>query len=129
MIIIHYILIKTHAISSTTHKHFGMVLDTKVHFNSYPINVQNKVYQTIGLLHKLQNTLTRTSWIISFKSFIRPHLDYGDNYDQAYNTSFHQNIKSAHCDTVLGITGEVRGTSREKLSRVRLWISSTNALV
>ena len=46
-------------------------------------NMQNKVNRTIGLLHKLQNTLSRTSLITLFNSFIRPHLDYGDiTYDR-----------------------------------------------
>ena len=54
--------------------------------------------------------------ITIFKSLIRPHLDYGDIiYDQAYNTSFHQNIESIQYNAALAITGAVRGTSREKL--------------
>ena len=54
--------------------------------------------------------------ITIFKSFIKPHLDYGDIiYDRAYNTSFHQNIESIQYNAALPITGAVRGTSREKL--------------
>ena len=61
-----------------------------------------------------------------FKSFLRPHLDYGDViYDRAYNTSFHQNIESIQYNAALAITGAVRRTSREELSRVRLWTSLT----
>ena len=102
--------------SSSTHKHLGMVLDTRLDFNLHLKNVQNKVNKTIGLLRKLQNTLPRTSLITIFKSFIRPLLDYGDIiYDRAYNTSFHQNIESIQYNTVLAITGAVRGTSREKI--------------
>ena len=79
--------------SSSTHKHLGMVLDTRLEFNLHLKNVLNKVNKTIGLLCKLLNTLPRISLIIIFKSFIRPLLDYGDIiYDRAYNTSFHQNI-------------------------------------
>ena len=81
--------------SSSTHKHLGMILDTRLDFNLHLKNVQNKVSKTIGLLRKLQNTLPRTSLITIFESFIRPHLDYGDIiYDQAYNSSFHQNFES-----------------------------------
>ena len=65
--------------SSSTQKHLGMILDTKLDFSLHLKNVQNKVNKTIGLLRKLQDTLPRTSLIIIFKSFIRPHLDYGDN--------------------------------------------------
>ena len=42
--------------SSSTHKHLGMVLDTRLDFNLHLKNVQNKVDKTIGLLCKLQNT-------------------------------------------------------------------------
>ena len=70
---------------------YGMVLETELDFNLHLKNVQNKVNKTIGLLCKLKNTLPRTSLITIFKSFIRPHLDYGDIiYDRVYNTSFQQ---------------------------------------
>ena len=76
--------------SSSTQKHLGMILDTKLNFSLHLKNVQNKVNKTIGLLRKLQNKYL----ITIFKSFIRPHLDYGDIfYDRAYNISFHQNIE------------------------------------
>ena len=70
--------------SLSTHKHLRTVLDTRLDFNLYLKNVQNKANKTIGLLRKLQNTLPRTSLITIFKSYIRPHLDYGDIiYDRA----------------------------------------------
>ena len=81
--------------SSSTHKHLGMILDTRLDFNLHLKNVQNKVNKTIGLLRKVQNTLPRTSLVTISKSFIRPDLDYGDRiYDLAHNTSFHLNIES-----------------------------------
>ena len=71
-------------LKSSTHKHLGMVLDTKLDFNLHLKNVQNKVNKITGLPHKLHDTLLRTSLITIFKSFIRPHLDYGDKvYDRA----------------------------------------------
>ena len=102
--------------SSSAHKHLGMVLDTKLDFSLHMKNVQNKVNKTTGLLRKLQGTLSRTSLIAIFKSFMRPHLDYGDTiYDRADNTSFHQNIESIQYNAALVITGAVRETSKEKL--------------
>ena len=102
--------------SSSTHKHLGMVLDTKLDFSLHLKIVQNKVNKTTGLLRKLQDTLSRTSLIAIFKSFMRPHLDYGDTiYDRADNTSFHQNIESIQYNAALLITGAVRETSKEKL--------------
>ena len=44
------------------------------------------------------------------------HLDYGDIiYDQAFNNSFHQKIKSLQYNAALDFTGAIRGTSREKI--------------
>ena len=64
--------------SSSTQKHLGMTLDTKLDFSLHLTNVQNKGNKTIGLLRQPQDTLPRTSLITIFKLFIRPHLDYGD---------------------------------------------------
>ena len=55
-----------------------MVLDTKLGFRLHLENVQNKVNKTVVIFRKLQDTLPRTSLITIFKSFKRPHLDYGD---------------------------------------------------
>ena len=52
---------------SSTHKHLGMILDTKLDFSLHLKNVQSKVNKTIGLLPKLQDTLPRTSLITIFK--------------------------------------------------------------
>ena len=75
--------------SSSTHKHLGMVLDTKLDLSLHLKNVQSKENKTIGPLHKLHDTLSGTLFITTFKSFIRPHLDY-----RGYNSTFHQNIES-----------------------------------
>ena len=80
-----------------------MVLDFNLHLK----NVQNKVNEIISLLHKLQNTLP-TSLITIFRLFIRSHFDYQDIiYDQAYNTSFHQNIEAIQYNAALAITSAV----------------------
>ena len=51
-----------------------------------------------------------------YKSFIRPHMDYGDIiYDQAYNASFHWKLESIQYNAALATAGAVRGTSKEKL--------------
>ena len=64
--------------SSSTQKHLGMILDTKLDFSLHLKNIQNKVNKTIGFLCKLQDTVPRTLLITIFSNhFIRPHLDYG----------------------------------------------------
>ena len=39
--------------------------------------VFRKISKTIGLLRKLHNFLSRAALVTIYKSFIRPHLDYG----------------------------------------------------
>ena len=91
-------------------------MDTKLDFQGHLKSIFNKVNKTIGLLRKLHNTLPRLPLLTIYKSFIRPHLDYGDIiYDQAYNVSFHQKLESIQYNSALAITGAIRGTSTEKL--------------
>ena len=93
-----------------------MFLDTKLDFHGHLKSIFNKISETIGLLHKLRNTLPRFPLPTIYKSFIRPHLDYKDIiYDQAYNVSFHQKLESIQYNSALAITSAIRGTSTEKL--------------
>ena len=80
---------------STTQKHLDMLLDVKLDFLGHLKNMYSKLNKTIGLLRKLQNTLPRLPLLTIYKSYIRPHLDYGD---QAYTLSFHQKTESIQCN-------------------------------
>ena len=62
--------------STWTHKHLGMKLDSKLNYENHLQSVFSRV--NIGLLRKFQPTLPRKSLVTICKSFIRPHLDYGD---------------------------------------------------
>ena len=51
-----------------------------------------------------------------YKSFIRPHLDYGDIvYDQPSNDAFSNKLETVRYNAALAIMRAVKGTSREKL--------------
>ena len=90
-------------------KHLRMFLDSKLDFKEHINNVLNKVSKTIGLLRNLQKLLPRPL-ITTYKSFIKPHLDYGD--DQAYNVSFHLKLELIQYKVALAITGATRWKSR-----------------
>ena len=93
-----------------------MFVDSKLDCKKHMQNVFDKVSKAIELLRKLQKTLSRPSLITICKSFIRPHLNYGDViYDQAYNITFHQKSESIQYNSALATTGAVRGTSKEQL--------------
>ena len=65
---------------SLTQKHLGMFLNTKLDLQEYLKSIFHKVNKTIGLLWKLYHILPRSSLLPIRKSFIRPHLGYGDIY-------------------------------------------------
>ena len=72
----------------------------------------------MGLIRKFQPILPRFSLLTIYKTFVRPHLDYGDMiYDQTYNASFHRKLESVQYSTCLAIAGTIRGNSHEKLNQ------------
>ena len=102
--------------STQIHKHLGLMLDSNLSHEHHIKFILNKVNKTIGLLRKFQLILPRNSLIKNYKTFIRPHLDYGDViYDHAFNESFHQRLESIQYNAAIAITGAIRGTSLEKL--------------
>ena len=93
-----------------------MTLHSNLSYEHYIKSILSKVNKTIGLLRKFQLILPRHSLITIYKTFIRPHLDYGDViYDRAFNESFHQRLESIQYNAAIAITGTIRGTSSEKL--------------
>ena len=60
-------------------KHLGLVLDNKLNFNKHLKGVLDKISKTMGLICKFQPILPRFSLLTIYKTFVRPHLDYGDN--------------------------------------------------
>ena len=102
--------------STSVHKHLGMLLDDKLSYEHHLIFVLHKVKKTIGLLRKFQQSLSRQPLITIYKSFIRPHLDYGDIvYDRAFNESFHKKFESTQYNAAIAITGTIKGTFSGKL--------------
>ena len=106
-----------HTVStSIVQKHLGMYLDEKLDFNFHLKEKICKAYRGVGIIKKLQNCLDRKSLITIYKSFVRPHLDYGDIvFDQPNNNSFIEKLESVQYNAALAITGAIRGTSRVKL--------------
>ena len=70
----------------------------------------------IDIIKKLSKTLPRHALKTIHKSFVRPHLDYGDIiYDQPNNESLNQKIERIQYNAALAITGAIKGTSQSKL--------------
>ena len=94
-----------------------MMLDSNLSYDNHIKSVlNNKVNKTIGLLRKFQLILPRHSLIAIYKTFIRPHLDYGDvMYDRVFIESFHQRLESIQYNAAIAVTWTIKGTSSEKL--------------
>ena len=80
---------------SSYQKQVGMFLDSNLNFNEHIKGVSDKSSKSIGLIRKLRNFLPRPSILQIYKSFVRPHLDYGDIfYDNAFIGSFQKKPES-----------------------------------
>ena len=98
---------------TTHHKHQGLILDEKLNFKEHLKEKMSKAYKGIAALRKLQNIIPRNSLLTIYKSFIRPHLDYGDIIYQS--GSFCQKIESIQYQAALARTGAIYGSSQTKL--------------
>ena len=72
------------------HKHLGIVLDSKLDFKFQKIKKCNKL---IGLIRRLSVNVPKNALLTIYKSFVRPHLDYGDIlYDKPENENFQNKL-------------------------------------
>ena len=68
------------------HKYHELILDSKLDFNEHINTVLSKVHKMVALLRKVQHILPRHSLLTIYQTFMRPHLDYGDDiYYKVFN--------------------------------------------
>ena len=97
-------------------KHLGIILDSKLDFNIHVDNKIKKCYRMIGIIKRLSVSVPRKALLTIYKSFIRPHLDYGDIlYDKPGNQNFQNKLEKVQYKACLAITGAIQGTSRQKI--------------
>ena len=79
---------KNNVVSSPYLKHLGMLLDSRLNFNEHVQSKMKNCYKIIGLIKKLSTHLPREALLRTYKSFVRPNLDYGDIiFDKPNNDS------------------------------------------
>ena len=97
---------------STFQKHLGVYLDEKLNFNTYITEKIGKASIRIGVIKKLFKSLPTNALLTIHKSFVGPHLDYGDIvYDQPNNESFISKLEQVQYNAALAITGALKCTS------------------
>ena len=91
-------------------KRLGIYLEEKLNFNHHIKEKMTKAMKVIGVITRLSKMLLWHSLLTIYKSFVRPHLDYGDIlYDQPNNKSFCQKIETVQYNAALAITGAIKG--------------------
>ena len=97
-------------------KHLGLFLDSKLSFFDHTNEKIKKATKGFNFIRKMNLLLPRSSLLTIYKSFVRPHLDYGDViYDQSNNARMSDKIESVQYNAALAITGTIRGISKDKL--------------
>ena len=120
---------------SIEHKHIGLILDKSLSFHSHIKQAITKASQGIGVMKFMSAYAPRFTLEQIFKSYVRPHLEYGDiifhqtpmETDETTNekqicplSTEHINdlmmkLESIQYQAALSITGGWKGTNRTKL--------------
>ena len=101
------------------HKHLGMILDSKLDFQSHTKEAIIKARRGIGMIRYLSKYVSRDALDQIYKLYARPHLDYGDiiyhRDDPHMQMNFTQRLEQTQYSAALAVTGAWRGTSRQRL--------------
>ena len=97
-------------------KHLGLFLNSKLSFFDHSNEKIKKATKGVNVIRKTNLLLPRSSLLKIHKSFVWPHLDYGDViYVQPNSSRLSDKIESVQYHAALAISGAIRGTSKEKL--------------
>ena len=107
------------------HKHLGMILDSKLDFQSHVREAIVKARRGIGMIRYLSRYVSREVLDVIYKLHVRPHLDYGDiiyhKYDPDMRLTFTQKLEQTQYLAALAVTGTWRGTNRRRLFNELGW--------
>ena len=111
--------------SKNEHKHLGLILDSKLDFQSHIREAILKARRGMGMIKCLSKYVCREVLEQIYKLCIRPHLDYGDiiyhKHDPEMHLHFTQKLEQTQYSAALAVTGAWRGTSRQKLYNELGW--------
>ena len=109
------------------HKHLGVILDSKLNFQSQVREAVIKARRGISLIKYLSKYFSRDVLDEVYKLYVRPHLDYGDiiyhKFDQDMRSTVTKSIEQAQYTAALANTGAWKGTSRQKIYEELGWES------
>ena len=104
-------------------KHLGVYLDSKLNFSKHIKEKVAKAMKGITLLKYLSKYVERNVLSLSYKMYIRPHLDYGDVLYHNQRADLMKLVERVQYKAALIVSGCWQGTSREKLYEELGWES------
>ena len=111
--------------TSSEHKHLGIILDSKLDFQSHIREAILKARRGIGLIRYLSKFVSRDVLDQMYKLYVRPHLDYGDiiyhRFDPEMHLEITKRLEQVQYSAALAVTGTWRGTSRQRLYQELGW--------
>ena len=97
--------------SQNRQKNLEMYLDKSLNFSYHIKENIFKTMKRIGIIRKLNKEILQNSVITIYKSFVRPHLGYGDIiYDQQNKKNLNHKIERIQYNATLAITGAIKRT-------------------
>ena len=76
-------------------KHLGLDLDHELNFKKHVNEKISTANKGIGVIKKLSNFVPRSTLLLVYKLYVRPHLDYADIInDQPLHESFIRSVDS-----------------------------------
>lgn len=97
-------------------KHLSLLLNVKLNFEEHIYERIKKPSKGIIVIKKSHYFLQCVSLLTFYKSFVWPHMDYGDVvYDQPNDPTLSDKIESVQYNAWLTITSTIMGTSWKKL--------------
>ena len=96
-------------------KHLGAYLDSRLNFSKHITESVRKATKGLSLLKFLSKYVSRKVLDLSYKLYVRPHLDYGDVIYHNQREDLMNLVEQVQYKAALIVTGCWQGTSREKL--------------
>ena len=104
-------------------KHLGMILDEHLSFRKHLKEAIEKANKGINLMKYLSKYVNRKTLDVSYKMYVRPHLDYGDIIYHGQLVDMMKSVESVQYQAALITTKCIKGTSRQKLYNELGWES------
>ena len=104
-------------------KHLGVYLDSRLSFSKHIKEKVSTAMKGLSLLKCLSKYVNRNVLSLSYKMYIRPHLDYGDVLYHNQRADLTHIVERVKYKAALIVSGCWQGTSRKKLYDELGWVS------